>query len=148
MKLSFSQLESIPSQKELTELIRLHNKIFDQTSDFTEKLRQQPHILIHLAYNNNQLVGYKMGYQLTKEKFYSWLGGVDPDYRHYGIASSLMQMQHDTLREHGYQIVQTKTMNKWRNMLVLNIKNGFDVLETYTDKKGRHKIILEKELTK
>ncbi|WNS77324.1 hypothetical protein RRV45_10165 [Bacillus sp. DTU_2020_1000418_1_SI_GHA_SEK_038] len=43
-------------------------------------------------------------------------------------------------------VVQTKTMNKWRNMLVLNIKNGFDVIDTYTDEKGIHKIILEKNL--
>ena len=33
-------------------------------------------------------------------------------------------------------------------MLILNIKNGFDVIDTYTDKKGLHKIILEKNLLK
>ncbi|WP_413376367.1 GNAT family N-acetyltransferase [Alkalihalobacillus sp. 1P02AB] len=148
MNLSFSQLESLPTEKESTQLIRLHEKIFAQKSNFIGKLRQQSNILIHLAYNNNQLVGYKIGYELTEEKFYSWLGGVDPHYRNYGIASTLMKMQHDLLIEYGYQIVQTKTMNKWRNMLILNIKNGFDVLETYTDKKGMHKIILEKKLIK
>lgn len=37
-------------------------------------------------------------------------------------------------------------MNKWRGMLILNIKNGFDIIETYTDENGLHKIVLEKNL--
>lgn len=57
-----------------------------------------------------------------------------------------MKMQHQYLKKNGYNVVQTKTMNKWRNMLVLNIKNGFDVINTYTDEKGLHKIVLEKYL--
>lgn len=43
--------------------------------------------------------------------------------------------------------VQTKTKNKWRDMLILNIKNGFDIIGTYTDDSGEPKIILEKKLT-
>lgn len=57
-----------------------------------------------------------------------------------------MKKQHHYLRETGYKVVQTKTMNKWRGMLVLNIKSGFDVVATCTDEKGLHKIILEKHL--
>lgn len=33
-------------------------------------------------------------------------------------------------------------------MLLLNIKNGFDVIGTYTDQDGEIKIILEKSLLK
>jgi hypothetical protein len=57
-----------------------------------------------------------------------------------------MEQQHQYLKENGYHIVQTKTMNKWRSMLILNIKSGFDIIETYTNDKGVHKIILEKNL--
>jgi len=64
----------------------------------------------------------------------------------FGVASELMEKQHNYLIEKGYTIVQTKTMNKWRSMLILNIKSGFDVIDTYTDENGRHKIILEKIL--
>ncbi|GMB08267.1 hypothetical protein B1no1_09770 [Thermolongibacillus altinsuensis] len=46
----------------------------------------------------------------------------------------------------GTKFVRTKTKNKWRNMLILNIKHGFDVIGTYTDEKGEPKIILEKRL--
>ncbi|CAH0346701.1 hypothetical protein BCI9360_03046 [Bacillus sp. CECT 9360] len=57
-----------------------------------------------------------------------------------------MEKQHQYLKEIGYKVVQTKTMNKWRGMLILNIKSGFNVIDTYTDEKGLHKIILEKNL--
>ncbi|MDQ0225912.1 hypothetical protein J2S02_002256 [Metabacillus niabensis] len=57
-----------------------------------------------------------------------------------------MEMQHQWIKENGYSYVQTKTMNKWRSMLILNIKNGFDVIDTYIDKKGLQKIVLEKRL--
>ncbi len=56
-----------------------------------------------------------------------------------------MEMQHQWIKENGYSYVQTKTMNKWRSMLILNIKNGFDVIDTYIDKKGLQKIVLEKD---
>jgi hypothetical protein len=59
-----------------------------------------------------------------------------------------MKKQHQYLRDNSYYVVQTKTMNKWRNMLILNIKSGFDIIDTYTDKKGQLKIVLEKNLLK
>ena len=88
-----------------------------------------------------------MGHELDENKFYSWLGAVEPAYRKHRIASRLMEQQHHHLLAKGYEIVQTKTMNKWRSMLILNIKNGFDVIDTYTDENGLHKIILEKNLS-
>ncbi|MBO8157289.1 MAG: hypothetical protein H0Z32_12600 [Bacillaceae bacterium] len=35
---------------------------------------------------------------------------------------------------------------KWKGMLILNLKHGFDVIGTYTDEKGEPKIILRKNL--
>lgn len=96
--------------------------------------------------SGEKVIGYKIGYALDDTKFYSWLGGVDTDFREFGIGSTIMEKQHQYLREKGYSVVQTKTMNKWRSMLILNIKNGFDVMNTYKDEKGLHKIILEKNL--
>ncbi len=109
-------------------------------------MESKSQLLVITAMNGTKIIGYKIGYALDNNKFYSWLGGVNADYRKFGIASTLMEKQHQYLREKGYSVVQTKTMNKWRSMLVLNIKNGFDVIDTYTDEKGLHKIILEKKL--
>jgi len=75
-------------------------------------------LLIVIAMNNNRIVGYKMGYEIDSDKFYSWLGGVDPKFREHGIASDLLNKQHDYLLQRGYKAVQTKTMNKWKDMLI------------------------------
>ena len=55
-------------------------------------------------------------------------------------------LPHQHLRQAGYRKVQTKTMNRWRNMLLLNIQYGFDIVDTFTDARGSFKIVLEKDL--
>lgn len=92
------------------------------------------------------MVGYKIGYQDRKSRFYSWLGGVYPEYRGQGIASELMLKQHEWCKQHGYAVVRTQTKNKWRSMLILNLRHGFNIVGTYTDEKGEPKITLEKRL--
>ncbi|KPL57988.1 hypothetical protein AM506_19265 [Rossellomorea vietnamensis] len=127
-------------------MVTLHQSIFGTSHNLITKMANKPEILIDIAMDDSIVMGYKIGYELDRYIFYSWLGGVDPEYRKQGIAEELMKRQHQTLKEHGYTVVQTKTMNRWRSMLILNIKNGFDVIDTYTDAKGLHKIILEKKL--
>ena len=139
-------LNSIPAVDVLNGILELHKDIFGTSDDLINKMASKPQLLVITAMDGKKVIGYKIGYAIDNNKFYSWLGGVDPNYRKHGIASMLMEKQHQYLKENGYKVVQTKTMNKWRNMLILNIKNGFDVIDTYTDKKGLHKIIFEKNL--
>ncbi|WP_226535803.1 GNAT family N-acetyltransferase [Fictibacillus halophilus] len=146
MEAKYVIFESIPEKVILDEILDLHNRIFGESDDVVKKMKGKSRLLVNVALNNSQVIGYKVGYELDKRKFYSWLGGVDTRFRGHGVASKLMEQQHQYLRENGYRIVQTKTMNKWRSMLILNIKSGFDIIETYTNKKGLHKIILEKNL--
>lgn len=105
------------------------------------------HVLL-AAFIDDKLVGYKLGYPSAHDKdaFYSWLGGVDPEFRGLGIAEDLMTLQHDWLRTQGYKKVQTKTMNKFPAMLILNIKSGFQIVKSETDLKNRFMIYLEKIL--
>ncbi|MCM3090856.1 MULTISPECIES: GNAT family N-acetyltransferase [unclassified Cytobacillus] len=125
---------------------QLHGSIFGDSEGLAVKMKTKPDLLVLTAMDGEKVIGYKMGYRLNEDTFYSWLGGVDPQYRRNGIASKLMEKQHEHLKEMGYKMVRTKTMNKWREMLILNIKHGFDVIETYTDEIGIHKIVLEKRL--
>lgn len=134
-------------EKQLENLITLHKELFHTTAEsFLKGIKEKNKLLILLALHHNQIIGYKIGYERKQHHFYSWLGGVHKDYRKQGIASKLMDIQHNWCQEHGYKTIQTKTKNKWRNMLILNIKHGFDVIGTYTDEKGEPKIILEKRL--
>ena len=146
MSIHYSQFRSLPEDQVVNGLVTLHQSIFGASDDLITKMASKPEILIDMAMADSRVIGYKIGYELDPHTFYSWLGGVDPEYRKQGIAAELMKRQHHTLKELRYTVVQTKTMNKWRSMLILNIRNGFDVMDTYTNEKGLHKIILEKKL--
>lgn len=146
MDIEYIVFTSIPDDEIAEGLTKLHQTIFGNSDDLIEKMALKPQLLIVVAMAGSNLIGYKVGYELSCEMFYSWLGGVDPGYRGHGIATELMQRQHRFLTEKGYKIVRTKTMNRWRGMLVMNIKNGFDVKNTYINEAGLHKIILEKQL--
>ncbi|RYG72028.1 N-acetyltransferase [Lentibacillus lipolyticus] len=139
-------IEGFPDSELLNKILKLHEDIFKDSSTLISEAENKPKIVFTVALDDEEIIGYKIGYELKLDKFYSWLGGVNENHRNKGIASKLMNLQHQYLKERGYKIVQTKTKNKWRNMLVLNIKNGFDVIGTYTDSKGEPKIILEKSL--
>lgn len=99
-----------------------------------------------LAVVEGQTIGYKLGYENDPWEFYSWLGGVLPEYRELGIASALMTAQHEWCASQGYHKILTKTQNRWREMLLLNIKAGFHIIGTQESAEGGLKIILEKKL--
>jgi predicted GNAT family acetyltransferase len=146
MEIKYMLFDTKPEEAILEGIIDLHKRIFGESDDLVKKMESKSQLLVNVALNDSQVIGYKIGYELDKRKFYSWLGGVDTRFRGHGVASKLMEQQHQYLKENGYYIVQTKTMNKWRSMLILNIKSGFDVISIYTNEKGLHKIILEKNL--
>ncbi|MBN6206585.1 GNAT family N-acetyltransferase [Ralstonia pickettii] len=146
MELEYVTFQGIPEGEKLTGMVKLHKSIFGESYDLIKRMQEKQALYVDLALEHQQVVGYKMGYALNREQFYSWLGGVDKGYRKRGIASTLMERQHRFLKEKGYATVRTHTKNKWRSMLILNIQSGFDIIGTYTDKEGEPKIILEKEL--
>ncbi|KOP82948.1 hypothetical protein AMS60_10990 [Bacillus sp. FJAT-21945] len=146
MDIKYVYFDSKPDNKIMEGILFLHKNIFGNSDHLCHRMESKTNLLINIAIQNSKVIGYKIGYSLDNDKFYSWLGGVDVKYRNQGIASYLMEKQHEMLRKKGYIAVQTKTKNKWRSMLILNIKNGFDIIGTYTDDEGEPKIILEKKL--
>ena len=50
------------------------------------------------------------------------------------------------LKEKGYQRIRTKSMNRFKPMMILNLKNGFDIVQVYTNDSGQTKIVFEKDL--
>ena len=127
-------------------LVLLHTKVFGSSDDLAGRMAEKPKLHIDLALDDERVIGYKIGYALNREQFYSWLGGVDERYRHQGIAREFMERQHEYISQESYNAVRTHTKNKWRSMLLLNIQYGFDIIGTYTDDTGEAKIILEKKL--
>ena len=106
--------------------------------------RRKFHLL--LARIDGQPAGFKLGYERNPREFYSWLGGVAPAFRGIGLAGELMRRQHEWCRAQGHARVQTKTQNRFRDMLLLNLRHGFDVTGTQASDEGGMKIVLEKNL--
>ncbi|WP_445774980.1 GNAT family N-acetyltransferase [Shewanella sp.] len=83
--------------------------------------------LILVAKYNTTPIGFKVGYSLNNEAFYSWLGGVVPEYRQMKVASQLRQLQERWAIEHGFKVIKVKSMNQFPNMLHMLIASGYDI---------------------
>lgn len=127
------------------ELSTVHNDIFNVDENLNDKLPSKNKVMTLVAYNEGTVVGYKIGYEKSPSTFYSWLGGVAEEYRKHGIAQKLMDRQIEVLKEQGYKSIQTKTFNKWKSMLILNIKNDFKIIDTISER-GDLAIILERNI--
>ncbi|GAB3316344.1 hypothetical protein GCM10027299_06440 [Larkinella ripae] len=150
MQLRYERYHGFPPERILGEISQLHLRVFSgQTAEeLLQEFRevQNRNLLTILALDQQTVVGYKMGYQRKPGHFYSWLGCVNPDYRRQGIAGELMRQQHDWCREGGFQAVRTHTRNQWRDMLILNLRHGFDIIGTIANAGGHTTIVLEKRL--
>lgn len=134
-----------------TRVCKLAQDIFQ---DFTEqdldtKLADKKNILIQIVIDNTtpdvfKLIGFKIGFELTNNTFYSWLGAVDFEYRGLGIANELMKQQHTWCETMGYKCIETKTKNEWKAMLMLNLKYDFAIVGTEYNTKKELKIIMKK----
>ena len=146
--LFFKQIEGIPDKKGLEELLTLYTSVFNDaiTEFFLERIQTKEKVFSIIAYYNNNPVGFKIGYQYNTNTFYSWVGGVLPQYRKKGIASNLAKLQENWALQNGFKKLRTKSMNKFKPMLILNLKNGFDIIQVYTNEKGQTKIVFEKSI--
>lgn len=147
IKVQYQIFNSLSSQDK-DEILVLLDKVFGgySPSKLDSTLANRSEILYVSARVKDQFVGFKLGYTYNEERFYSWLGAVDPEYRGVGVGQDLMRQQHQWCQKKGFHIIETRTKNKWQDMLILNIKNGFEIIGTYTNKNGETKIIMEKKL--
>ena len=118
------------SPTQLQDIENLGAQVFADSyrpNKFSKAVALKKDLLGLLAYDDTQLAGYKLGYPLSPGVFYSWLGGVSPSYQNQGVATQLMNRQHEIIKEAGYQIVRTKTRSSYTPMLILNLKLGFKI---------------------
>jgi predicted GNAT superfamily acetyltransferase len=137
-----------PDEAVRNDIFDLYRTIFhsEPNEEAVERLTYSRDLLALIAYENDVPVAFKVGYRQDPDTYYSWLGGVLPEFRRKGLAYQLMIRQHNWARSMGYRFIQTKTLNRWREMLILNLRNGFSITGAYMGKDGRLRLILEKEL--
>lgn len=146
----YRDVQGLPDTTICRQLTELYERAFHdydaQCPDFHSYLEGRDHILTNLAVADGTVVGFKIGYRDSPYDFYSWLGGVDPDFRRRGIADELMVRQHRWAATRDYKTVVTETKNQFKAMIIVNLRHGFDVIGSYTDHKGEPKLILKKWL--
>ena len=140
----------IPNDAILNDVLCLIETLFVNNSNQTyiEKLQQarSPMIVISRS-ESEQILGFKIGYELSDSVFYSWLGGVLPEFRRKGIARSLLKNQHAWCIKNGYTLIRTKTQLHNYSMYNLNRSMGFHVIGNDVTNPLQHKIIMSKILT-
>lgn len=137
-----------PNEKIKQDLLLLSQSVFMDVNqkNLDSNLVDKKNILLLAAFDEEKIVGFKLGYERNNSTFYSWLGGVHSAYRGFGIAQELMNQQHQWCDTMGYKFIETKTMNQWQGMLLLNIKNGFEITGTESNDKHELKILMRKSL--
>ena len=110
------------------------------------RIARQDRAMLVMAFIDRSVVGFKLGHAEDRDTFYSWLGGVETDYRGLGIASALLVAQHSWCKEQLFKRIKTQVRNSYREMIGLNLKSGFDIIGCYLDKRREPKVILEKRI--
>ena len=129
-----------------SDVLNLYAELFEDADleFFKNRFVNQPEIYSVLAYYKNMLVGLKIGYPIDAVVFYSWIGGIKLNFRKKGIGSQLAILQENWAMQEGFKKLKTKSMNCFKSMMILNLKNGFDITKIYTNEKGQTKVVFEK----
>lgn len=114
---------------------------------YSKRLDKSKHLIL-VAYVDNKLAGYKIGYDRFKDgSFYTWIGGVIPEFRKMKVAKTLAEHQEKWAKEQGFTSIILKTRNRYKNMLLFAIKNGFQIIDLkLNDNILDNRIVLRKEL--
>jgi GNAT superfamily N-acetyltransferase len=144
----FDLIEGKPSTKQLDDIIQLYSTVFNDADIdfFLERINKKENVLSIIASVDKNPVGFKIGYRYNATTFYSWVGGVLSSYRNKGIAKKLAEKQEKWAKTNNYSRLSTKSMNKYKPMIILNLKNGFDIVQVYTNSKNQTKIAFEKSI--
>jgi len=95
-------------------------------SKIKQRLKNKANLII-IVRVDGELAGYKIGYEVSKNIFYSWLGAVLPKFRKLGVATQLREYQEAWVKKAGYSEIEVKSMNRFPAMLKLLISSGYRI---------------------
>ena len=107
------------------------------------RLENMPDVTVFAMFHDDRLIGYKAGYATAFDRYYSWLGAVDPKFQRQGVARRLMQAQHDWLAASRFTLLETQVARTNKAMLELNLSGGFQISGEFS-KKGEPYFVMEK----
>ena len=114
--------------------------------EYQKRLKGVPSLIL-VAENAEKIIGFKVGYAVDEQLFYSWMGAVLPEFRQFGIAKALAIQQEEWARAKGFTCIQFKTRNRLKAMLQFALGNGFDIIGVEPrDTLAEYRILLQKIL--
>jgi GNAT superfamily N-acetyltransferase len=132
----------------IDEMIALARRVFAEVSParVAWRMTNMPDLSCFVALAGGAAAGFKIGYAMSEDRYYSWLGGVDPAYRRRGIAAQLMDRQHEWARSRGYRTIETRSDHDNVAMAQVNLASGFVVCGVHSQP-GRTQILFAKTLS-
>lgn len=100
------------------------------TQQDLEARLQGKQLLLLVAFIDGKAAGVKLGYAHNPMQFYSWLGGVLPTARGFGVAQALLDHQEQWAKLQGYQTIAVKTRNQFPQMIHMLVKNRYMIVKT------------------
>jgi predicted GNAT superfamily acetyltransferase len=148
MSINFRHIEAPVDDQLCSRLTELFEICFQQAAnhDFAKRLNEKLRLHIVLAESDGKLIGFKVGYEQFDRVFFSWLGGVHPEHHRSGIGRELLRQQHTWCAQTGYREIQTTTFGDGAAMLILNLREGFEVYGTYLADDGKIRVQLRRKL--
>lgn len=116
----------------LDTVVKLSNQIPEFTNPhakevYESRILKVPHLVL-IAFSDEKPIGFKVGYE-RDGYFYSWMGGVLPDFRRQKIALQLAEHQEEWARQQKYSSITFKTRNQHKNMLIFALQRGFNIID-------------------
>lgn len=157
-QVSYREIEGMPDEAVFEDLGRLSFVMFPppgsdnpsherHAESFRIGLRGRPWIFTVLAYDAEQLVGFKIGRSEDPREFESWRGGVLESHRRQGIARELAQRQEAWCRAQSFRVICTQTDPDNAPMLMLNLAQGFIISGTNLKRGEKLRVDLLKKLS-
>ncbi|KPM48536.1 GNAT family N-acetyltransferase [Jiulongibacter sediminis] len=116
-------------------------------NEYENRLNGKRHIIL-IAFVDGQPAGFKIGYESDKSGvFYSWMGGVIPQFRKNRLVTLLAEKQEEIAKENGFEKIEFKTRNYLKPMLIFALQRGFDIIRVEPRNESyQNRIILRKQL--
>ncbi len=132
--------QAVEISKQIPEFVNTY-----EAGEYEKRLKDKWHLIL-IAYFKGKPAGFKVGYRID-DHFYSWMGGVIPEFRQKKIATELARSQQNKVKEKGMKTIKMKTRNKHKAMLHFALSDGFYItgLKKQNNKKET-RIFLDKEL--
>ncbi|TVU61366.1 GNAT family N-acetyltransferase [Vibrio atlanticus] len=111
--------EAVSVVEQITEFVKK-----ESVASLSERLAGKTSLLL-VAEEAGVLLGFKIGYELDENTFYSWFGGVSSLARNKGVAQAQLDVQELWVKQQGYQQLKVKSRNQFPAMLRLLLRNGY-----------------------